>query len=44
MGEIHRPLTEHGKQEVLSRQGLLSLDLDRRVIDAAAGRGQLHER
>ena len=36
MGEIHRLLTEHGKQEVLNRQGILSLDVDRRVIDAAA--------
>jgi hypothetical protein len=30
MGEVHRLLTEHGKQELLKR------DLDRRVLDAAA--------
>ncbi len=31
MGEVHRLLTEHGKAKVLQ------LDLDRRVIEAAAG-------
>lgn len=31
MGEVHRLLTEHGKAKVLQ------LDLDRRVVDAAAG-------
>ena len=30
MGEVHRLLTEHGKQE------LLRSDVDRRVLDAAA--------